>query len=319
MEKRVLYASTVLAVVLVGLFTAWYYIESFYGGREVVVRFAVELNDHSAAFWIALDKGWFEEEGVHLEYKAFSTGLELAAALTRGDVDVAIACIGPLLLARDRGVPVKLVAMMHNHGYALVVNPKRIRNITDLDGASVAAPGPGSPCWLLLMIVGDRYNLTMKISRMPPFMATTALVTGKVDAAFIPEHYVTLAESMGMKVLVRSQDVWPSMPGSGLAVTEDFLRNHRSLVVKIVKVLARALEYIREHPSEAARIVAKYLASDVGVMEKSMSHLDYCLDISVEEIQRYIDYLVEYGVLEEKLSIHEFVDKSILEELGIEG
>ncbi len=317
LRRSLVYGLIGAVLILAVLSTVWYgYVNA--SGSSIVVRFAVELNDHSSAFWVALDKGWFEEEGVHLDYKVFSTGLELAVALTKGDVDVALACVGPLLLAKNRGVPLKLVAMMHNHGYAIVVNPDKVRDVSDLNGKSVSASGPGSPTWVLLMLVKDKYNLTMNIHRMPPFMATTALLTGKIDAASIPEHYATLAESMGAKVLLRSQDIWPTMPGSGVATTEDFLRNHRDLVVKIVKVLARAIDYIKEHPDEAAKIVAKHLASDVGVLKKSMSNLEYTIKINVDEIQRYINYLVEYNILEKNMSALDFVDTSILRELGFE-
>jgi len=58
--------------------------------RAGQVAMAVEFNDHFAAAWIALDKGWFEEEGLNVtRLETFTTGLELSAALTRGDVDVA--------------------------------------------------------------------------------------------------------------------------------------------------------------------------------------------------------------------------------------
>ena len=310
LRKRRVYGVVSIVIVLVTVLTLWY---SYVNVKsEVVVRFAVELNDHSSAFWIALDKGWFSKEGIKLDYKVFSTGLELAAALTRGDVDVALACVGPLLLARDRGVKLKLVAMMHNHGYAIVVNPSKVRDLSDLNGKKVSTSGPGSPAWLLLMLIKDRYNLSLEIYRMPPFIATTALLTGKIDAAALPEHYVTLAESMGAKVLVRSQSLWPTMPGSGVAVTEEFLERHRDIVVKIVRILSKATKYLRDHPDEAARIVAKYLASDVGIISKSMSYLDYVTHINVKEIQQYINYLVKYGVLRRNLSVLEFIDLSIL-------
>lgn len=318
MRKSFIYASIGLVLAISSILIVLLSSQLAASGGSVTVRFAVELNDHSSAFWVALDKGWFEEEGIELEYKVFSTGLELAAALTKGDIDIALACVGPLLLAKARGVPLKFVAMMHTHGYALVVRPE-YDDITELDGKKVSASGPGSPTWLLAVLVGKKYNVSFDLQRMPPFMATTALLTSKLDAASIPEHYATLAEFMGAKILLRSQDIWPSMPGSGVAVTEEFLENHRDLVVKIVRVLARAIEYIKEHPDEVAKIVAKHLASDVGVMKKSMANLNYTVKIDVGEIQRYINYLVEYGVLEKNMSALDFVDTSILEELGIEG
>ncbi len=279
------------------------------------VRFAVELNDHSAAFWVALDKGWFKAEGINVEYKTFSTGLELAAAMTKGDIDVALACIGPLLMVRAKGVPIKLVAMTHLHGYAIVANSK-YTSIKQLNGKIVSVTGSGSPAWLIVKLVEDKYNLSFNLKRMPPFVAVGALLSGKIDAASIPEHYVTLAEAMGARVLIRSQQIWTTMPGSGVAVTEDFLKHHRDLVVKIVKVIAKAVEFIREHPEEAAKIVAKHLASDAGVMEESMKHLNYTINIDLNEISRYIYYLRKYGALESNLTVQDFVDTSILGEIN---
>ncbi len=315
MERRHVYALMVLILAIASILIAIFLGLPRASSSSVVVRFAVELNDHSSAFWVALDKGWFGKEGLRIEYKTFSTGLELAAAFSRGDVDVAIACVGPLLVAKARGVPLKLVSMMHMHGYALVVQPK-YNNVLELNGKDVAIPGPGSPTWLLAKLVESKYNISFKVHRMPPFMATTALLSGKVDAAFIPEHYVTLAESMGAKVLLRSQDIWPTMPGSGVAVTEDFLKNHRDIVVKIVRILAKAIDYINKHPSEAAKIVAKHLATDVGIIKKSMTHLEYTTRINVQEIQKYIDYLVKYHAIEENMSALDFVDTSILGEIS---
>ncbi|RLF04817.1 MAG: hypothetical protein DRJ60_06565, partial [Thermoprotei archaeon] len=102
------------------------------------ISMAVEFNDHSAAAWIALDKGWFKEEGLNVTtLETFTTGLELAAALTKGDVDVAWACLGPLLLAYARGVPIVVVAQAHLHGYAIVGRPG-IESIDQLNGGVVA-------------------------------------------------------------------------------------------------------------------------------------------------------------------------------------
>ncbi len=264
-------------------------------------------------FWVALDKGWFEDADINIDYKVFSTGLELAAAMTKGDIDVALACVGPLLMVKAKGVPIKLVAMTHLHGYAIVANPK-YTDITQLNGKIVSATGPGSPTWLLVKLVEDKYNVSFDLKRMPPFVAVGAVVSGKIDAASIPEHYVTLAKTMSARVLVRSQEIWPSMPGSGVAVTEEFLRNHREIVVKIVEILTKAVKYIKEHPDDAAKIVAKHLASDTSIMRESMKYLDYTTNINLEEIARYINYLRDYGVLESNITVEDFVDTSILGE-----
>ncbi|OYT40170.1 MAG: hypothetical protein B6U89_02915 [Desulfurococcales archaeon ex4484_58] len=312
------YLIIILLLVAIAIATPILYTKIYSRENRVVVRFAVELNDHSSAFWIALDKKWFSREGINVEYYTFSTGLELSATLVHGDVDVAIACIGPLILAYDRGVSFKIIAMMHNHGYALIVNPDRIRSIDELNDKKVSASGPGSPTWVLLEILSEKYNLSMNIHRMPPYMAISALRLGEIDAASLPEHYATLAESMGYNRLIDSRDIWREMPGSGLAVTTSFLDKHYDLVVKILEIMERAINYIRENLSEASVIVAKHLASDKGLIEESMSNLDYTLEIKLSEIKKYIDLLKKYDVIENNISVYDLVDLSLLEELNVD-
>ncbi len=261
------------------------------------VRIAVEFNDHSAAFWVALEKGYFDEEGVKVTYKVFSTGLELSAAMKAGDVDMAIACLGPVLVIADKGYDIRLVEMLHNHGYSLVARPG-ISSIDELKGATISATGPGSPTWLLLHLINDEYGLDATIKRMKPQIAINALIAGEIDAAVLPEHYATLAVERGAKRILTSQDIWPDMPGSGLVVTADFLKQHPGIVRKVAAALRKATEFINKHPDEAAAIVAKYLGSDPETMRKSMSYLKYTTQIDRDQIKRYITYLMKYGAIE---------------------
>jgi len=61
--------------------------------EEEPIGMAVEFMDHAACAYIARDKGWFEEEGLKLTaYESYVTGMTLAAALARGDIEVAYIC-----------------------------------------------------------------------------------------------------------------------------------------------------------------------------------------------------------------------------------
>ncbi len=281
---------------------------------------AVEFNDHSAAAWVALDKGWFKEEGLNVsKLVVFRTGLELATAMARGDLSIAWVCVSPAILIYSRGTPVKILAMTHLHGYAIVVRPE-ISEVRELSGKVVASSGPGSPTWLLLKLVIDSYNLSdVTIKNMPPFISLNALLTGQIDAASLPEHYVSLAESKGMKVLIRSQDVWPEMPGSALVVREDFLKNHPDIALELVKVTVRSINYINENLNESARIVAERLNVSYDVVLESMKNLKYTYVTDVGEVQRLIDMLVKYGVIDDEVRAEDVVDLSYLRKILGEG
>jgi len=281
--------------------------------RAGQVAMAVEFNDHSAAAWIALDKGWFEEEGLNvMMLETFTTGLELSAALTRGDVDVAWACLGPLILARAQGAPIVVVAQAHLHGYAIVGRPG-VRDVGQLNGGVVACPGTGSPSYLLLRMAIDAYGLNVTIRNMKPAAILNSLITGQIDAAALPEHHVTLAVKRGnCTVLLRSQDVWPEMPGSFLVVKKELLEKRPELVVKLVKATVRATAFINEEPQEAAEIVAKRLGITFEEALESMKWLCYNNKIDMAQVEKYVELMTKYGIIDRPIDVGDFVDTSIL-------
>lgn len=285
----------------------------YLGAREGL-SLAVEFNDHAAAAWVALEKGWFEEAGVGArKVLSFRTGLELAQAMARGDVDAAWACLGPLILLRAKGVPVKVVAMAHTHGYALLARPE----IGALEGKVAASPGPGSPCYLLLELFLRSHGVSgVEVKRMPPYIAVNALLSGQIDAAALPEHYATIAEFKGMRALARSQDLWPQMPGSFLAVREELVEERSELVRRLVRLNVESTKYLLENLEESAEIVAEKLGASEDVVLESMRKMGYGWRVDMGEVQRYIDLLAEFGVIEEDFDAGELVDLTFLEEVG---
>jgi ABC-type nitrate/sulfonate/bicarbonate transport system substrate-binding protein len=75
--------------------------------------------------------------------------MELAAAVARGDVTAGQACLGPIIMMIDKGIPVKIIGKVHDGGYALVVNPGRVKEVRDLNGRAVYTPEPGTQAYFL--------------------------------------------------------------------------------------------------------------------------------------------------------------------------
>jgi len=317
-DKRVSLKTAVIILIILCIIIYTFYstIFTLLVGKACNIGMAVEFNDHAAAAWIAMEKGWFEQENLNISTLAtFKTGLELAAALSRGDIDVAWACLGPIIVAYSRGVKVSIVCMAHLHGYAIVGKPE-FTTLNDLNGKVIACPGPGSPGWLLLKIIMEKYDLHAEVKKMAPYIALNALITGQIDAAALPEHYVTLAENSGMRVLIRSQDVWPEMPGSVLVVKSDYLDKHPEIVRKLVKVTLKALDYINSHFEDSAKIVAKRLGISYDAALRSMSNLDYTFKIDVSEVQMYIDLLAKYGAIEHSFNASEILCLDFISEVS---
>ncbi len=275
------------------------------------LRLGIEFNTHATPVWIALDRDLFAKRGIGVsKIFKFRTGLELASAIARGDVNVAWACLGPILMIIDKGVKVRIIGKVHNHGYAIVVNSTYIKDIRDLSRFEVYTPGKGSPAYLLLLKVMDKYGVRPKrIIFKPPQTILMSLLKGDIVAASLPEHYVSVAASKGLKVILKSQEVWPNMPGSYLIVSEDLIKEDKEVLSKLLKITKLSIELMRANITYAALISSKALGIEADVALNSIKSIDWDLNLSVGEIQEYIDFMYKHGIITKRLNANDIILK----------
>lgn len=329
----------ILILLLAGLLT----LVSFggYGEKGVpAIGMAVEFMDHAACAYVAQDKGWFVEAGLNLSaYESYVTGMALASALARGDIQVAYICLVPAINAyANAGVRIKIVAGTHRYGYGLVVDPNKVKTVEDLERTDVriGCVREGGAVDVLLHKVMDVYGLDQdrilgRVRRMNPPSQILAIKTGQLDAAFLPEQWATMAEELGFKMLLTSQDVWPEMQGSVLVVKEELIEKHPEIVRALVEVTQRATDWVNQHSDEAAVIMAQQLsvtgekvlpakAAEVAakleitpeVLLRSMERLKYTIAIDPSTVQETIDYMVHLGYIRRAFPAEEILDLSFL-------
>ena len=307
------------------------------------IRMAVEFTSHSACGHIAREKGWFEEEGIHLEtYDSYVTGMALAAALTRGDIDAAYICLVPAINAyANGGVPIRIVAGVHRYGYGFVVNPEKVKSVKDLERPDIriGVTREGSPTDALFHKMMEKFDLDKekilpKVRRMNPPKLLLALKMGQIDAGMICEQYPTMSEKLGFKVLLDARDLWPEMQGSVLVVRSDLIEKHPEIVRKLVKVTSRATRFINEHPEEAGRIVASALsvtgekvfplkaaeaAAKLNITPQALTksltkRLDCTVEIDENMIQETIDYMRALGYIKKEFKAADILELEYLHE-----
>ena len=327
------------AFLLLGILLFSFFGECF-SEKEIPIGMAVEFMDHAACAYISQDKGWFEEEGLNLTaYESYVTGMALASALARGDIQVAYMCLIPAInVYANAKVPIKIIAGTHKYGYGLVVNPDKIKSIKDLEGPDIriGCVREGGAVDVLLHKTIDRYNLNEKkilnnIQRMNPAKQVLAVNTGQLDAAFLPEQWATMTEDLGFKMLLMSQEVWPEMQGSVLVVKDELIRDNPEVVKKLVKISQKATDWINQYPQEAAEIVARQLQESGGnlfpveitaiatkteitpeVLLRSMNRLEYTTDIDLAMIQEAIDYVAQLGYINSSFKAGDILDLSFI-------
>jgi NitT/TauT family transport system substrate-binding protein len=294
--------------------------------EKASISMAVEFVDHAACAHIARNQGWFEAEGLKVTaFENYITGVALAVALGRSDINAAYICLIPAICAYANGkVPLKVVAGTHKYGYGLLVDPDKVKNVKDLENPDIrlACAREGSPVDACMHKMIDKYQLDEskilnKVQRMPPPKVLLAIKMGQLDAGFCCEQYPTMGEELGFKVLLTAQDLWPEMQGSVLIVIDDLIRDYPDMVRKLVKVTQRGTRYIHEHPEDAATIVAgeltvagkEILPLKIGkvaaeleitpeaILKSLTTKMECTTDVNPAMVQEAIDYLAKLGYI----------------------
>ncbi|RCW78935.1 NitT/TauT family transport system substrate-binding protein [Halanaerobium sp. DL-01] len=301
--------------------------------EDIPINIAVEFMDHAASFFVAENKGWFEEYDLNISsFDTYSTGMALSAALSRGDVNAAYICLVPAVTAFANGkVPIKIVAGTHKYGYGILVNSEYISIDSDLEkeGIAIGCPREGSPADLLLHKFIEEKNLNKEkvmknIRRMSPNKILLSIKNNKIQAGVMPEQYPSMGEKMGFKILINAKELWPEMQGSVLVVTEDLIKKDSKQVKKLVEINRRSIQFVKDNPEEASVIVSEALQAGgesylMEVNNKNSSitpdiiknsiekELEFTTEIDADQVQSVVNYMSDLGYIE-KFDVKEILD-----------
>src|SRR5262245_30350414 len=111
---------------------------------------AVVLGDFGvvAPSLVAIEKGFFKQNGVEAELIPFKGGPDLVKGVLAGSADIGITGGTDPLVFRERGTTIRAVAetLEKNH-FALVVGPS-IKRLEDLKGGTIGCTAVGATTWV---------------------------------------------------------------------------------------------------------------------------------------------------------------------------
>ncbi|HEY64890.1 MAG TPA: ABC transporter substrate-binding protein [Caldilineae bacterium] len=218
-------------------------------------------------WWIAKEKGFFEDHGIHVELIDFVTDQDLNAALAAGQFDGANIATHTSAYLINAGVDLKLV-LLEDASFeadAIIAGPG-IEAITDLKGKRVAFE-EGTTSDLLLSYALMQNGMTkddIEVVPMPAADAGAAAVAGRVDAAVTYEPYISaaLAKGEGYRIIY-SAAVKPGLIGDFLAFPQSVLEKKGDQVRAMLLAWQDAIDFLREHPEEGQQIIADAVGSDI--------------------------------------------------------
>jgi NitT/TauT family transport system substrate-binding protein len=265
------------------------------------VRIAYLQSDiHQLPCWVALEKGFYEKEGVKVEVAGiFKAGPEMMSAFAAGALDMGYVGIAPATTAvANKTARVVVLAQVNTEGSAIVVKKDgKIQSIPELVGKTVVVPGHSTVQDFLFRRALFKFKIQpeqIKIMVLKPPEMIGALRTDQTDAFIAWEPYPAKAVTMGVgRVLASSIDIWKDHPCCVLAADAGFLERHLERAKGVVRSHIKAIDFIRQHREESIKIGIKYTGMDEASVRLAMENVNYTPVLSVEGEKEYVDFLMK--------------------------
>jgi len=280
------------------------------------VRIAYLQSDiHQLPCWVALEKGFFEKEGVKVEVAGiFKAGPELMSAFAAGALDMGYVGVAPATTAvANKTARVVVLAQVNTEGSAIVVKKDgKIQSIPELVGKIAVVPGHSTVQDFLFRRALLKFKTQpdqVKIMVLKPPEMIGALRTDQIDAFTAWEPYPAKAVTMGVgRILASSRDIWKDHPCCVLAADVRFLETQLEKAKGVVRGHVKAIEFIRQHREEAIKIGVKYTGMDEASVRLAMENVNYTPVLSVEGEKEYVDFLTKLKYIKVE-DVQIFVDR----------
>ncbi len=181
----------------------------------VTLKVGTVNSTSDAGIFVAIEKGYFRDEGIQLELENFQTAAAMIAPLGTGQLDIATGAIAAgIFNAAARDVPLRIVAdkgstpgpdwdFVNLMVRRDLIEFGQVRDYSDLKGLNISTTAPGNSTEIELAKALEKGGLKFEdITYMPlafPDMIT-AFANRAIDAGMVAEPFVARIESLGTAV-----------------------------------------------------------------------------------------------------------------------
>ncbi len=282
--------------------------------KELVIGYQAIPNPET----VVKDLRWHEKAlGIPVKWVKYDSGRHVNAALSAGNVDVALAGSSPCAAGISQGIPMEVI-WIHDvigDGEALVVKKKSgVSRLKDLAGKQVAVPF-GSTTHYHLMLALKLSNIKpkqLKIINLEPGEMPAAWKKGDIDAAFVWEPTQSKLVENGGEVLLSSRKLAErGFPTADLCVVrKDFAAKYPSVVIKYLKNLDKAVKLYRSEPDKAASAVARQFGISPNEASRQMKGLIF-LTGEEQLLGKYMgDMQLHFGLYSTLKDTADFLEKA---------
>ena len=209
-------------------------------------------------FYVAREKGYFEEEGIEVELVNIEDDNLRAGALASGELDAMGIKVDqvPLLLKPDVGMRY-LFAVGESKGADGLLADSKIKTVAGLKGKHVAF-ADGSTMHFYLNVLLGKAGLTqgdIEPVELTPGSAGRAFLKGEVDAALTWEPLLTRGKTTGHVLADTAKS--PGLIADIIVAPPEIIAARRDEFRALYRAWLKAVDFVRRNPKDSPAIMAK--------------------------------------------------------------
>lgn len=232
-----------------------------------------------APIYLGIEQGFFEDEGLELTLETQTGGAAAVPGVVAGDFDLAFGNLVSVMVARDQGLDLTLVAPASgtsadpDRDYTAVIVPddSDIRTAADLAGARVSVNNLSNigDTTIRGVVEADGGDAsTIDFTEVPFPDVESSLANGHIDAGWSNDPFLTASLDDGYRVVAWNyHDTHPSLLAAGFFTTEATLEQRADVVDAFTAAMLRANEFATENPDEVRRVTGEYTEISADLRE----------------------------------------------------
>lgn len=285
--------------------------------EQSTIRVGVTTTLESVPVVVALNKGYFKEEGLTVESRTLSAPVAAFSLIEDGALDLAQTDYATVFLANEAGKKFKIVSSLYQAApgsFAVVVNPKtKVRTVTDLKRKRIAVSSLAGLGKLALTAVLKRAGLTMNdvlLTAVPDREMLGEVAAGRVDAALLAEPFITVGLQVSrLRVVadVMTQE-FANLYTAGMMATDKWIREHPRTLAAFQRALAKAQRLIASDPQQARDALLEFARVPPN-LAAGVAFGSYPARLDLTELQRVADLARAYKLIKHPVDVRNTVVK----------
>jgi NitT/TauT family transport system substrate-binding protein len=271
----------------------------------------------AAAVYVAIDKGYFRDEGITVSPVVLANSEEAVSRNLSGAVDIAHDGYVSPIMAASNGLDLRIIvdsARARRDMYVIVApGESAIRAPADLAGTTIGMTNSkGLPALLTRAALRSARvdPADVRFVDVPYPTMGAALQNGSIDASFATDPFLArFKETLGARVVL---DViggpTDDFPIGCYHTTKRFAAQNPGTVAAFQRAMARAHELATSDRTEVTRVLPKYIKGLSRQTADTIAIGSFATSLDKSQAQRVADFMTEQDMLDSRFDVTGMVE-----------